>query len=96
VTAAASVVSGAPITVPYITQWSEEQTSSVPVVHRRRGIAYADERPGDRDEHGVLWIRESSRPRQGAAMGQDSLQAPAAGHDQVAVSSLRQALRPQR
>lgn len=55
----------APVTVPYITQWSEERISSVPVVHRSRGIAYADERPGDRDEHGVLWIRESSRPHKG-------------------------------
>jgi hypothetical protein len=64
-TAAASVAGGAPITVPYITQWSGEQTSRVSVVQRRRGIAYSDERPGDRDEHGVLWIRESSQPGQG-------------------------------
>jgi hypothetical protein len=65
VTAAVASPGNAPLTVPYITQWSEERVSSVPVVHRRRGIAYAEERPGDRDEHGVLWIRESSRPHQG-------------------------------
>jgi hypothetical protein len=65
VTAAVASPGNGPLTVPYITQWSEERISSVPVVHRRRGIAYADERQGDRDEHGVLWIRESSRPHQG-------------------------------
>jgi hypothetical protein len=65
VTAAVAVIGGAPITVPYITQWSAEDFSPVPVVHRRRGIAYANERLGDRDEHGVLWARVSSLPGQG-------------------------------
>jgi hypothetical protein len=51
--------------VPYITQWSHEQTSDVPVLYRRRGIAYPDERPRDRDDHGVLWTRVSSKPGQG-------------------------------
>jgi hypothetical protein len=51
--------------VPYITLWSGEDFTPVRVVQRRRGIAYADERPGDRDEHGVLWARVSSRPGQG-------------------------------
>ena len=56
---------GAPLLVPYITQWSEEQQSTAPVVQRRRGIAYRDERPGDRDDHGVLWLRVPSQPGRG-------------------------------
>jgi hypothetical protein len=39
--------------------------SGAPVVQRRRGIGYADERPGDRDSRGVLWTRVASRPGQG-------------------------------
>jgi hypothetical protein len=65
VTVAAAGAGGAPVTVPYITQWSAEDFSPVWLVQRRRGIAYADERPGDRDKHGVLWARVSSLPGQG-------------------------------
>ena len=64
-TAAVAHPDGTPVTVPYITQWSAEQMSSMPVVPTRRGIAYPNERPGDRDTHGVLWTRVGSLPGQG-------------------------------
>lgn len=51
--------------VPYITKWSAEQGSGMRVIRRRRGIGYADERPRDRDERGVLWTRVPSLPGQG-------------------------------
>lgn len=51
--------------VPYIARWSAEQGPAGRVVQRRRGIGYADERPWDRDERGVLWTRVPSRPGQG-------------------------------
>jgi hypothetical protein len=51
--------------VPYITKWSTERTSTARVVQRRRGIGYAQERPGDRDRYGVLWTRVTSRPGEG-------------------------------
>jgi hypothetical protein len=51
--------------VPYITKWSAEQTVKVPIIHRGGGIGYADERPGDRDKHGVLWARDTWLPGQG-------------------------------
>lgn len=48
-----------PDTVPYITRWSAETDISTPVVPARggAGIAFPDEIPGDRDRHGVLWMR---------------------------------------
>ncbi|MFJ6212108.1 hypothetical protein ACIQGZ_02025 [Streptomyces sp. NPDC092296] len=53
-----------PDAVPYIATWSDEQCAGQVVVEDRRsgGIAYLDERPGDRDEWGVLWRRVESRP----------------------------------
>jgi hypothetical protein len=53
--------------VPYITRWSAEKAAATPVIRRRRGtgIAYADERSYDRDEHGVLWTRAPSQPGRG-------------------------------
>jgi hypothetical protein len=51
--------------VPYITLWSTERTAKARVVHRHGGIAYVQERPGDRDRHGVLWTRVTSRPGEG-------------------------------
>ncbi|MXQ65467.1 hypothetical protein GQ466_15660 [Actinomadura rayongensis] len=48
--------------VPYITAWSSEQALPSPVVHRNRGIAYADESPVDRDQDSVLWARMSASP----------------------------------
>lgn len=48
---------------PYIASWSEESLSSGAVIERPgRGIGYADETVHDRDRHGVLWLRASSRP----------------------------------
>lgn len=45
--------------VPYITAWSAEQKKRRKVVARSAGtgIAFADERPGDRDRRGFLWDR---------------------------------------
>lgn len=51
--------------VPYITAWSGEAFVSPHLVWRDRGIGYADERPGDRDEFGVLWRRGTSSPGKG-------------------------------
>jgi hypothetical protein len=52
--------------VPYITQWSgEEQTPRPKMVMRRGRIAFADERPCDRDSRGILWARTPSRPGKG-------------------------------
>jgi hypothetical protein len=48
--------------VPYITSWSEERNLDAEVIMRgQAGIGYADETERDRDERGVLWVRESSR-----------------------------------
>ncbi|MFE0727053.1 hypothetical protein ACFW2X_02160 [Streptomyces antibioticus] len=41
--------------VPYIAAWSAEQTSQRRIMCRTDGIAYVDEQPDDRDQHGVLW-----------------------------------------
>lgn len=54
-----------PSVVPYIAAWSSEWNVSPPVVHRGFGIGYADEVPQDRDEHGVVWARNSIRPKSG-------------------------------
>jgi hypothetical protein len=52
--------------VPYITAWSTEQDLPGEVIEQHGvGIAYADETPIDRDDHGVLWQRMASRPRHG-------------------------------
>lgn len=55
------------VQVPYITRWSGESDSLMPMAFRRdrRGIAYADERSYDRDEHGILWQRTPSQPKRG-------------------------------
>lgn len=48
--------------LPYVTSWSEERDLDAEVVMRgTAGIGYADETERDRDEHGVLWARTSSR-----------------------------------
>jgi hypothetical protein len=65
VTAAVFLPGAASMTVPYITRWSAERDLNMPVVQGRRRIAYADERPSDRDDHDVLWTRVSSLPGQG-------------------------------
>ncbi|MFC9050071.1 hypothetical protein [Streptomyces anthocyanicus] len=56
--------------VPYIAAWSGEPTAQRRIVCRADGIAYADEQPSDRDQHGVLWngrayARGTGRPRFG-------------------------------
>jgi hypothetical protein len=54
------------IIAPYIVLWSDEEDLSGPVVERPGlGIGYADEFPTDRDERGVLWVRNLSRPKVG-------------------------------
>jgi hypothetical protein len=55
--------------VPYITQWSAEKTMSPLIVRRRTGtgIGFADETLHDRDDDGVLWVRQSFAPGCGEA-----------------------------
>jgi hypothetical protein len=54
------------VTVPYISTWSEETTERPHRVLDFLGrVAYHDERPSDRDEHGVLWTRITHQPGQG-------------------------------
>ena len=54
-----------PQVVPYITQWTGERGPRPQVVMRRGRIAFADERPYDRDSDGVLWSRSPSQPGKG-------------------------------
>ncbi|MCH6161633.1 hypothetical protein [Streptomyces marispadix] len=55
-----------PAMVPYITQWSGEEVAPRPKMVMRRGrIAFADERPYDRDSRGVLWARTPCQPGKG-------------------------------
>jgi hypothetical protein len=57
---------GAGSMVPYAAAWTSEHTLPGEVMSvRSGGIGYADERPTDRDQHGVLWARMSSNPGQG-------------------------------
>jgi hypothetical protein len=58
-----AVASGRVGVVPYIATWSAEmQPVEGPIIdHPRRGIAYPDETLTDRDRHGVLWTRTTSR-----------------------------------
>lgn len=56
--------------VPFIAAWSGEQTIKRRITWGPDGIAYADEEPGDRDQHGVLWngraqAHGAGRPRYG-------------------------------
>lgn len=47
--------------VPYIASWTgERRLTDRELIYRpwRAGIAYADETPADRDEHGVLWLSD--------------------------------------
>jgi hypothetical protein len=54
------------IIAPYITSWSTENDPPHQLIERPGfGIAYLDEHLTDRDNHGVLWYRTTSRPRQG-------------------------------
>lgn len=60
----------APPVVPFIAAWSGERTVRRRITWRSDGIAYADEEPADRDQHGVLWrgrarARGVGRPRYG-------------------------------
>ncbi|WP_165956042.1 hypothetical protein [Streptomyces hainanensis] len=46
--------------IPFVTTWSGELPSLFSELVARpggRGLGYCHERPGDRDEHGVLWAR---------------------------------------
>ncbi|MFJ6213784.1 hypothetical protein ACIQGZ_10705 [Streptomyces sp. NPDC092296] len=59
-----------PPTVPYIAAWQHERIrlASAPVISTGTGLIYFDgapERPQDRDDHGVLWARQDTRPGTG-------------------------------
>jgi hypothetical protein len=53
--------------VPFAAAWSREQPDISRLIARPfgAGLAYSDERPEDRDEHGVLWARIPSAPGSG-------------------------------
>jgi hypothetical protein len=52
--------------VPYITRWTSEKSIATASLRLGpRGLCYADEVPGDRDAHGVLWARSSGTAGQG-------------------------------
>jgi hypothetical protein len=53
------------IVAPYITKWSAEVDPPASVIDVGGGIGYADEKPNDRDQHGVLWARASRHPGEG-------------------------------
>lgn len=54
------------VVAPYVAGWSAEQDLPCRVVELPgRGIGYADELLGDRDQHGVLWQRAALRPGAG-------------------------------
>ncbi|RLL67290.1 hypothetical protein [Streptomyces sp. Z26] len=55
----------ASVPVPYITRWSGERAPDVELVVRRGRLAFAKERPYDRDSAGVLWTRTPSQPGKG-------------------------------
>ena len=58
-----------PDTVPFIAAWSGEPPITRTVVYGSRwGIAYADETPEDRDQHGVLWNARALRQGTGRAI----------------------------
>jgi ferredoxin len=51
--------------VPYVTRWSTEHTSAETVIIQQGRLAYSQEWPWDRDQHGVLWARVPLRRGQG-------------------------------
>lgn len=51
--------------VPYIVTWSGEQHIKRRLIQGKRGIAFADELPHDRDSGGALWHRCALRRGQG-------------------------------
>ncbi|WP_147450748.1 hypothetical protein [Streptomyces hoynatensis] len=54
--------------VPWVTRWSGEPVlAGGPLTLRpdRQGLAYRDERAGERDRHGVLWARVGQAPGSG-------------------------------
>lgn len=54
-----------PDVVPHVALWSGEQSLTPEVIATRQGIGYADERPADRDDRGVLWVRREENPTVG-------------------------------
>ena len=48
--------------VPYIASWSGERLTEARLIATSTGIAYKRERPSDRDDRGVLWMRHTSAP----------------------------------
>ncbi|WP_395371438.1 hypothetical protein OHU45_25700 [Streptomyces tubercidicus] len=54
--------------VPWIATWSRERKSTALLDGRRgQGLFYFNEAPGDRDQFGALWARQSQRIGQGTA-----------------------------
>jgi hypothetical protein len=51
--------------VPFIASWSAETADQPEVTMRRGRLAYANERPWDRDTNGILWRRVPSMPGKG-------------------------------
>ncbi|MGZ3144444.1 hypothetical protein ACVDFE_21120 [Lentzea chajnantorensis] len=51
------------VLAPYVTSWSAEHDLHCTLLVRAdgRGVGYANELPGDRDAHGVLWNRVAER-----------------------------------
>ncbi|RKN37800.1 hypothetical protein [Streptomyces hoynatensis] len=54
--------------VPYVVKWSGEDVTAGGALTLRpggEGLAYREERAGDRDRHGVLWARVGEAPGSG-------------------------------
>ncbi|MFJ5121890.1 hypothetical protein [Kitasatospora sp. NPDC088548] len=54
-----------PTVVPYVSSWRTEREHNPTLVFTAAGIRYEDEGPGDRDNRGVLWVRQEQRRGQG-------------------------------
>lgn len=55
------------VIAPFVTAWSTEQDLQCRLVLRPdgHGVGYANELPGDRDDHGVLWRKVAEHPANG-------------------------------
>lgn len=55
------------VPVPYVARWSSEQCGARGITVRAdgAGLCYRDEQRGDRDRHGVLWVRAPQTPGEG-------------------------------
>ncbi len=61
-----------PPLVPYVAAWTGEESETVLRVRPDgRGLCHRDERPEDRDSHGVLWSRMADAPGTGQPIYRD-------------------------